>query len=81
MQRVYNKGRGVWADFRGTDHDCVATNEWKCHRQDHQRKWSIPWYHGVSAVPISVVEEVERSWEARTLRRVRAAVRILVLPE
>ena len=59
MQRVYNKGGGVRADFRGTDHDCVATNEGKCHRQDHQRKRSIPWYRGVSAVLVSIVEEID----------------------
>jgi hypothetical protein len=35
VQRVYNEGGGVWADFRGTDHNCVATNKWKGHRHDH----------------------------------------------
>ena len=52
----------MWAIFRRTNHDCVSTNKWKSHRYYHQRKWGIPWYHRVSAAPVSIVEEITRMW-------------------
>ena len=36
MQSVCEEGGGVWAEFRGADHDRVATNKWKRHRYDHK---------------------------------------------